>query len=161
MKKLVSLPDYCLACGMCAIYCSAAHAGSELDVVKAFKQGPPPPALVVEKSEMTAQAAVCRHCEVPYCLAGCIAGAISKDPQTGVVTCDQGKCVGCWTCVAACPYGAITVRSWKGERARAYKCDLCRGISEVPMCVKHCPNEALLWQEIEGEGQYEKNRRAF
>ncbi|MEW5724497.1 MAG: FAD-dependent oxidoreductase [Thermodesulfobacteriota bacterium] len=37
----------------------------------------------------------CQHCPDPGCLAACPEGAISKDPETGVVRIDRDKCTGC------------------------------------------------------------------
>jgi heterodisulfide reductase subunit A len=37
----------------------------------------------------------CQHCPDPGCLAACPQGAISKDPRTGIVNIDRGKCTGC------------------------------------------------------------------
>jgi carbon-monoxide dehydrogenase iron sulfur subunit len=47
-------------------------------------------------------------------------------------------------CVMVCSYGAIQ-RSVVGGKA-ASKCDLCIG-EEMPVCVAHCPNEALVFVE--------------
>ena len=156
MKKIVHLPEYCMACGLCTVYCSAAHAAPGIDLVKAFKKyGRPQAGIRVEKGAAEAWALSCKHCEAPDCVASCITGAMSKDAETGVVECDISKCVGCFTCVAACPYGMITVSGIGQEKAYAQKCDLCSGISEVPLCVQNCPNEALLWVEAGEEGSEE------
>lgn len=153
MKKIVHLTEYCLGCGLCSVYCSAAHADRELDLIRAFKRlTPPPPGVVVEKGADYALALSCRHCSTPHCVMSCITGAMSKNVDTGVVRCDTDRCVGCWTCVTACPYGMITMGENSQAKPKANKCDLCDGISEAPMCVLHCPNEARLWVEEE-EGQ--------
>jgi carbon-monoxide dehydrogenase iron sulfur subunit len=52
---------------------------------------------------------------------------------------DTEKCIGCWTCIIACPYGALTRD--KGNRV-VVKCDFCSE-HDVPICVANCPNEAL------------------
>lgn len=63
-----------------------------------------------------------------------------KDPITGIVAVDAEKCIGCWTCIIACPYAALT-RDVSGKAVA--KCDLCPG-QVVPVCVANCPNEALV-----------------
>ena len=63
-----------------------------------------------------------------------------RNPATGVVSVDEGKCIGCWTCLLACPYGAL----FRDENKKVVaKCDLCPE-HEVPVCVTNCPNEALV-----------------
>ena len=79
----------------------------------------------------------CRHCEEPDCVHACISGALYK-AETGIVVHDASKCVGCWSCVLACPYDAI-IRD--EVHNKALKCDLCGG--REPVCVEKCPNEAL------------------
>ena len=51
----------------------------------------------------------CQHCDRPACLRACPINpkAITKDPETGVVTVDEDRCTGCGECVIACPYGAM------------------------------------------------------
>ncbi|MBI2862502.1 MAG: 4Fe-4S binding protein, partial [Chloroflexi bacterium] len=54
-------------------------------------------------------------------------------------------CIGCWSCLAACPYGAISQET-RVDKPVVYKCDLCEDWGE-PACVKVCPNEALILVE--------------
>ena len=46
----------------------------------------------------------CQHCENPACEAACPTGATSKDPETGIVSVDSELCIGCESCIKACPY---------------------------------------------------------
>jgi carbon-monoxide dehydrogenase iron sulfur subunit len=63
-----------------------------------------------------------------------------RDPLTGMIGVDLEKCIGCWTCIVACPYGALT-RDLTSKTI--IKCDLCPDL-EIPACVANCPNEALV-----------------
>ncbi len=66
------------------------------------------------------------------------------DSETGQVTHDDKKCIGCLTCIMVCPYGAIRIDP---DRQKVVaKCDLCKGL-DVPACVANCPNEALTLEE--------------
>ena len=55
----------------------------------------------------------------------------------------EDACIGCWSCVMACPYGAVQ-RNLKAKKAN--KCDLCPE-RENPACVDACPNRALVYKE--------------
>lgn len=52
-------------------------------------------------------ATLCRQCEDAPCANVCPNGAISRDK--GFVHVMQERCIGCKTCVVACPYGAMEV----------------------------------------------------
>lgn len=85
----------------------------------------------------------CRHCADPLCVKGCITGALTR--QNGMIVIDENKCVGCFTCILSCPYGAIE----PDETGRVMqKCELCtkNGAGE-PLCVKNCPNQAIVYEE--------------
>lgn len=71
---------------------------------------------------------------------------MTKDPESGIVTVDPSKCVGCWTCVLMCPNGAVRRDERSGHIAM--KCDLCKERG-FPSCVEHCPNDAI---ELEDAG---------
>ena len=101
------------------------------------------PRIQVEDGENNVHFAVsCRHCEEPLCVKGCISGALRV--QDGVIRLDQHKCVGCYTCVLSCPYGAIM----PGEAGPVQKCELClNNTAGEPACVKECPNRAIVFEE--------------
>lgn len=94
---------------------------------------------------MRAMAIQCRHCEEPACLDACICGGITKDPETGDVKYFSDKCVACWSCIMACPFGAVLRAR---EQGCAVKCDRCPD-RDTPACVHACPTGALVWCEAE------------
>ncbi|MBI4296438.1 MAG: 4Fe-4S dicluster domain-containing protein [Chloroflexi bacterium] len=145
MKRIYSKEDVCMACHLCEVYCQAGHAKSK-DMIKAFKKELPAalPRTRVEEKKPVSLSVQCRHCDEPACVYACLTGAMTKDPVTGIVNVDTEKCVGCWTCILVCPYGAI--RQDK-DRGRIAKCDLCVG-RDMPLCVVNCPNEALVYAEV-------------
>ncbi len=86
----------------------------------------------------------------------------------------QERCIGCKTCVVACPYGAMEVvvrpvvrdsgagLKVRAEKAEANKCDLCFHREEGPACMEACPTHALFCVDRNKLEQLsaEKRRRA-
>lgn len=141
MRKVYVREEVCAGCGLCEVYCQLEHSRSG-DLVKAFKRERPAP---VPRVRLASAPEICfpvqcRQCEDALCVQFCLTGAMRRDPGTGMVTVDEGKCVGCWTCVVACPFGAL---SRAPTRGMVLKCDLCPD-REIPACVENCPNEALV-----------------
>lgn len=91
----------------------------------------------------------CNHCDSPACFAACPQGAIIKDEETGLVHNDPEKCIGCGTCVEACPYDAPRVDS---EMGVSRKCDGCINRAkegQKPICVDACLLRCLEFDDIE------------
>ena len=144
MKKVYVKEEVCIGCKLCEVYCQLQHADTS-DLVKAFKsEFPPPlPRLRVDERGVVSLSVRCQQCDEAPCVQACLTGALSRDPESRLVTVDEDKCIGCWTCVLTCPLAAI--RQDK-EQKKALKCDLCQG-EEIPVCVANCPNEALVYVE--------------
>ncbi|MEW6229935.1 MAG: 4Fe-4S dicluster domain-containing protein [Bacillota bacterium] len=143
MKRVYAREEVCMGCRLCEVYCVVSHSKSG-DIVKAFKKERPRAVarLRVEEKGPLSFGLQCRHCEEPACVYACITGATYIDVD-GAVRVDQERCIGCWTCILACPYGAISRDEGRGASA---KCDLCPG-EETPACVANCPNQALVFEE--------------
>lgn len=141
MKRIEAREEVCMTCRLCEVHCAVEHSRTR-NLIKAFKKEParPQPRCTVEVDGALSFSFMCRHCEEPVCLYACISGAMHREAD-GAVRVDENKCIGCWTCILACPYGAIK-REEQG-RHFALKCDLCPG-REVPACVAACPNGALV-----------------
>jgi len=153
VKRIYTKEEYCIGCRLCEVYCLTQHSHTGLPVkgrhpgriVKAYKGVFPRavPRLVVEEEGYLSFALQCRHCDDAPCLDACITGAIYRDEESGAILCDEDKCVGCWMCIMVCPFGVVR----RGDEDRiASKCDLCIGEDE-PVCVKNCPNAALVFEE--------------
>jgi len=149
MKRVYIKEENCIGCGLCQVYCKAEHSQSK-DIIKAYKRETPPPLprIRVERKEDISLAIQCRHCTEPWCVYSCLTGAMHKDPVSGLVAVDVERCVGCWTCIIACPYGVLT-RDVSSKTVA--KCDLCPG-RDIPVCVANCPNEALVLSADEEKG---------
>ena len=141
MKKVYVNEKWCLGCHLCEYYCAYANSG-ERDMVKALTNLQIHPRIQIEEQNGISFAVSCRHCDEPLCVKGCITGALTK--QDGVIVIDKDKCVGCYTCVMVCPYGAVV----PGEGQAVTKCELCTDNScGEPACVKGCPNNAICFEE--------------
>jgi len=145
MKKIIIHEEYCIGCRLCEIHCLVAHSKSK-EIIKAYKgeYPKPEPRIHVEEKSHLSFALQCRHCEDAPCLDACMSGAMHRDRDTNAVLCDEDKCVGCWMCVMVCPFGVAKPDTEKKKVAS--KCDLCAG-KESPVCVKNCPNEAIVFEE--------------
>ena len=149
MKRVYVKEEVCIGCGLCQVYCQVEQSQSK-NLIKAFrKETPAPlPRLHVERNVEVSFPIQCRHCTEPWCVYSCLTGAMHKDPLSGKISVDMEKCVGCWTCILVCPYGALS-RDLNSKTI--IKCDLCPG-REIPVCVLNCPNEALVLGVDEKEG---------
>lgn len=90
----------------------------------------------------------CMHCAESPCKKACPRTAISKDEDTGRVTVDQSRCVGCMLCLWACPFGAPQM----GVKGRMEKCTFCeeRPVGKIKRaCEEICPQQAIVSGRIE------------
>ncbi|MCI9626168.1 MAG: 4Fe-4S binding protein [Clostridia bacterium] len=141
MKRVYVNEQWCLGCHLCEYYCAFANSGKD-DMVKALKNVDIHPRIQVEDGGDVHFAVSCRHCEEPLCVKGCITGALTQ--KDGVIQIDKEKCVGCYTCILSCPYGAVV----PSEEGVVQKCELCLTNSAgSPACVAGCPNRAVVYEE--------------
>ncbi len=171
MKRIFAHDKWCIDCKLCEVACKTAHSKTG-DIIKALRfENPAPQSRVhVEGGLEHSMAVQCRHCDSPECVKACITSAMQKDPETGLVSVDANKCINCFTCVVACPFGCVApifeddgVKISKDyvllpqiagvEQNGVIKCDMCAnrtsGEKGVPACVEICPNRALEIVEVE------------
>lgn len=141
MKRIYVNEEWCLGCHLCEYYCAFANSGKK-DMVHALKGVTISPRIRIEEKGGVSFAVSCRHCEEPLCVKGCITGALSI--RNGVIEVDRSKCVGCYTCILSCPYGAIM----PSQDGAIQKCELCmKNRDGKPACVQGCPNKAIVFEE--------------
>ncbi|MGW8193543.1 MAG: 4Fe-4S dicluster domain-containing protein [Desulforhopalus sp.] len=94
----------------------------------------------------------CNHCQEPACLSSCFVNAYTKTPE-GAVVYNPDVCVGCRTCMIACPFYIPTFRYNSALEPRIFKCVFCYDTrlkhGRPPACVEACPQEALLFGKRE------------
>jgi len=158
LKKVFVLEDKCSGCLNCVVACTLAH---EESTTFATASKTEPGRISVEAAKGKPVPLVCHHCENPACVNACMSGAMQKDLETGIVS-NEGnlqKCVGCWMCIMACPFGVISPKK-NGSQKVAVKCDLCKNRKNGPACVEACPNGALVFMEEDDFAIYKKNLTA-
>jgi len=142
-------PYICSGCRRCEIVCSASQhshlirmESALLKVDRKKFEG-----LFINFSPLWAPD-TCRQCKVegdmPRCIEVCPTGACHIDTTTRARVINPDVCIGCGTCVDACPYQGVILDTFqqtvKAPEGRASKCDLCSG---APACVLECPTGAL------------------
>lgn len=141
MKRVYVNEQWCLGCHLCEYYCAFANSG-ESDMVRALhgKKDIRPRIEITEHGGVSF-AVSCRHCDEPLCVKGCITGALTR--ENGVITIDKERCVGCYTCILSCPYGAVS----PSDEGAVQKCELCvKNLTGEPVCVTGCPNNAIVYE---------------
>ncbi|RJX34297.1 MAG: 4Fe-4S dicluster domain-containing protein [Desulfarculus sp.] len=143
MSKYYLLQDAerCIGCLACELHC------------KTNKNLPVGPALCKNMSvgpvEVKAIPRVrfvfmpCFHCEEPWCLNVCPSGAIQRRGSDGIVFIEPSLCIGCKSCITACPWGAC---QWNPTASKAVKCDYCKDRVDAglkPACVTKCLTQCL------------------
>ncbi|MDQ2086188.1 4Fe-4S dicluster domain-containing protein [Herbivorax sp. ANBcel31] len=148
-KRIYVNEKVCVGCRLCEIHCIGAHSEYKDNLIKAFKKSSQRPVarIVVEEKKPVSFGLQCKNCDEPECVKACITGAMQIDLKNKIVTNDEQRCIGCWTCILSCPYGAIK-RDYKDKKI-ASKCDFCIEKDGEPQCVKNCPNEALYMEEVD------------
>lgn len=144
MKRIYVNEKWCLGCHLCEYNCAYANSGCD-DMVQALRDKQINPRIRIEEEGDICFAVSCRHCREPLCVKGCITGALTVD--NGIIEVDQDKCVGCYTCIMMCPYGAVMPDD---TGSVIQKCELCtKNAQGEPACVKGCPNKAIVFEERE------------
>ncbi|WP_409309422.1 formate-dependent uric acid utilization protein AegA [Pectobacterium sp. B1J-3] len=134
---IVSAQD-CMGCRACEIACVISHNDEQYPTSVDMFQ----PRIKAFNSHELRSAVTCRHCEDAPCASVCPTQAlVRKNDSIQII---KEKCIGCKTCVLACPFGAMSVVTDRTTRtAAAHKCDLCADRPQGQACVEACPTQAL------------------
>src|SRR6266566_1890405 len=130
----------CIGCHACTVACKAEHdvpIGVYRTWVKYIEKGEFP------NSRRYFLVNRCNHCTDAPCVAICPTKALFKRSD-GIVDFDSQRCIGCKSCMQACPYDALYIDPYSQTAA---KCNYCAHRTEVglePACVIVCPERAII-----------------
>lgn len=114
-KQLAMLidKDRCIGCWTCAVVCKMENnvalgnwwlrilSNGDANYVDSAAVG------IDGLPELVYQPTACMHCANASCVKACPTGATYKNAD-GITVQDYKKCIGCRTCMAACPYNVRT-----------------------------------------------------
>jgi carbon-monoxide dehydrogenase iron sulfur subunit len=143
--RIVVRQNICSGCRACEVACVASHEG---------RFGTATARIRVSKIEFLGLDLphVCRLCRHAPCLAACPTGALYRQEPSGAILLHSDDCIGCSTCVDACPFGVVTLHT---ETGLALICDLCGG---DPACVKRCATGAITYEPAEARPRIRRQK---
>ena len=131
----------CIGCEACEVHCKTNKGlGPGAKPCKIVSIGP---VAVEGRPRMRFVFMPCFHCEEAWCAKACPTGAMQRREKDGIVFVQASLCVGCKSCIAACPWGTP---QWDPATRKVVKCDFCMDridAGEQPVCVSVCPTNAL------------------
>ncbi len=135
----------CIGCHACTVACKTEHdvpLGVNRTWVKYVEKGEWP------DTRRFFSVMRCNHCSNAPCVAICPTKALYTR-KDGIVDFDTDRCIGCKSCMQACPYDALYIDP---EEHTAQKCNYCVHRVEVgiePACVVVCPEQAIIAGDVD------------
>jgi Fe-S-cluster-containing dehydrogenase component/formate-dependent nitrite reductase membrane component NrfD len=135
----------CIGCHACTVACKEEHniaIGVNRTWVKYIEKGQYP--------DTRRHFAVlrCNHCDDAPCIEICPTVALFRRAD-GIVDFDNQRCIGCKSCMQACPYDALYIDP---DRNTAAKCNFDASRVEMgykPACEVVCPTQAILSGDLD------------
>ena len=131
----------CISCLACEVHCKSNKGlGPGPDPCKIITLGPID---VGGQPRMRSVFMPCFHCEDPWCVRACPTGAMQQREKDGIVHVAHSLCIGCKSCIAACPWGTP---QWDPVTRKVVKCDYCMDRVDAglqPACVTKCVTGCL------------------
>ena len=130
----------CIGCHACTTACKSEHdvpVGVNRTWVKQVEKGEFP------NSRRLFSVMRCNHCTDAPCVNICPTTALFTRDD-GIVDFDKDRCIGCKSCMQACPYDALYIDP---QTQTAAKCNYCAHRVDVglePACVNVCPEQAII-----------------
>lgn len=135
----------CIGCHACTVACKSEHdvpVGVNRTYVKQTEKGEFP------NTRRVFQVTRCNHCTDAPCVSICPTEALHKR-EDGIVDFNNDRCIGCKSCMQACPYDALYIDP---ETNTAAKCNYCAHRTDIglePACVNICPEHAIISGDME------------
>ncbi len=135
----------CIGCHACTVACKDEHrvpVGVFRTWVKYIEKGSYP--------DVSRHFGVmrCNHCERAPCVEICPTSALFRR-DNGIVDFDNSRCIGCKSCMQACPYDALYIDP---ATSTAAKCNFCAHRVDLglePACVVVCPTQAIMTGDLD------------
>lgn len=130
----------CIGCHACTTACKSEHqvpVGVNRTWVKQVEKGEFP------HTRRLFSVMRCNHCTDAPCVEICPVEALFFR-EDGIVDFDKNRCIGCKSCMQACPYDALYIDP---ENHTAAKCNYCAHRIDLglePACVNVCPEHAII-----------------
>jgi Fe-S-cluster-containing dehydrogenase component/formate-dependent nitrite reductase membrane component NrfD len=135
----------CIGCHACTVACKSEHdvaIGVNRTHVKYIEKG------VFPDASRSFSVHRCNHCEDAPCTTICPTSALHTR-MDGIVDFDNDRCIGCKSCMQACPYDALYIDP---NTNTAAKCNYCAHRIDTgyePACVVICPTEAIISGDLD------------
>lgn len=130
----------CIGCHACTVACKSEHdvaIGVNRTWVKQIEKGTFP------NTRRVFSVMRCNHCTDAPCVEICPTEALHIR-EDGIVDFNNDRCIGCKSCMQACPYDSLYIDP---DTKTAAKCNYCAHRVDVglePACVVVCPEEAIV-----------------
>jgi len=135
----------CIGCHACTVACKEENRvplGAFRTWVKYIERG------VFPNTRRYFSVLRCNHCDAAPCVTICPTVALYRRAD-GIVDFDGARCIGCKSCMQACPYDALYIDP---DTLTAAKCNYCAHRVEVglePACVIVCPEQAIIAGDLD------------
>jgi len=146
--SMVMRQNLCIDCELCMAACvrtnNVPSYGWRTKILERSREISP------KEKETIFMPVLCNQCNEPPCVRVCPTVATYKDKTHGIVVMDSKKCIGCKTCMAACPYNA---RYFNEEVRAVDKCNFCldtrlaKGKKDTA-CVEACPAHVRVFGDL-------------
>jgi Fe-S-cluster-containing dehydrogenase component/formate-dependent nitrite reductase membrane component NrfD len=90
----------------------------------------------------------CNHCDDAPCVTICPTVALYRRSD-GIVDFDGRRCIGCKSCMQACPYDALYIDPTTNTAAKCHYCAHRLEVGLEPACVIVCPERAIIAGDLD------------